>query len=114
MARIGEIDSEISALDQEIRYLNGRRRMLVDEKILIIEGDVADIENVYLSFSDRALRLLKIAGVRTIGDAKRKTDAQLMSVEGLGVKTLKEIRGTLNHYSEWRARTLGALWLGRE
>ena len=53
-----------------------------------------------LSLSTRALNCLRRARIETIADLSRCSDEQLMSIRGMGVTILAEIRGKLQEYDD--------------
>jgi DNA-directed RNA polymerase alpha subunit len=58
-------------------------------------GPTDDIPIRNLPLSSRARNALAFEGCNTVGDALRRTDAELMRVPNLGHKTLAEIRALL-------------------
>lgn len=59
------------------------------------EEDVLKIRIEDLDFSTRTLNSLSVNGIRTVGGLVKKQEADLLNLEGLGAKALKEIRRSL-------------------
>jgi DNA-directed RNA polymerase subunit alpha len=51
-----------------------------------------------LNLSARTVNALSTAGIRTVGGLARKKEEDILSVEGLGVKGLQEIRRALSNF----------------
>lgn len=62
------------------------------------EEDVMKIRLDDLQFSARTLHSLSEGGIRTIGGLVRKKEEDLLQVEGVGKKTIQEIRRALGNY----------------
>lgn len=59
------------------------------------EEDVLKIRIEDLDFSTRTLNSLSVNGIRTVGGLVKKKEADLLNLEGLGQKAIKEIRRSL-------------------
>lgn len=72
-----------------------------EENTASVKSEVKDEEDVLkiriedLDFSTRTLNSLSGNGIRTVGGLVKKREADLLNLEGLGAKALKEIRRSL-------------------
>ncbi len=88
-----EVQKEIETEKEEAKTED-----VVDIKKKEIEEDVFKTRIEELTLSSRSLNALTKAGIRTLGGLSKKKEEDLLKVEGLGKKSLNEIRRALGNY----------------
>ena len=101
----------------------GERNMLIrkDREAEKVDKQIAWLQecrpdNVCnLELSVRAMNALKVAGIKKISLLKSMTDGQILSVGGIGVKTMEEIRKEVENLKEIKSIIGNAeKWIIRE
>jgi len=93
-----EINTEEDAMDNDVRESLVGFFIAVEEAARIarnkIEGKMNKSIDV-LKLSARARNILRVAGIRTVGELAQKTKAEIWCIKSCGNKTVQELEGAL-------------------
>ena len=85
--------AEVDALVPDPAYI-GRAQMIIAPPPLTVTTEDSPL-GLYALLSDRVAMTLIRAGLESPGAVRFSTDAELLAINGIGARTLKDIRGVL-------------------
>lgn len=90
-----EVESPVSSntLSEELSYELGEKKKELEPTADILKTRIED-----LNLSVRTMKALNAASIRTVGGLVRKSESDLLNVDGLGTKGITEIKRVLGNF----------------
>lgn len=90
--KIDRLEEENENLKQQL-ILAGEKVEKVDEKSVLLSKNIVD-----LPFTVRAINVMKMAGIQTVGDMMSMRQSDLMKLRNMGRKTMRELEEFADKY----------------